>query len=554
MADLSKTSGWAALTAHGKSISTTSIRDLFTTAHDDRLSWGVVSAAGLTLDITRHQLTRETLALLNDLAMEQDVAGWCDRMAAGEAINITENRAALHMALRGGLPHAPTIDGTNIDNAVAETRARFLDFARDIHSGKQTSSTDKAFATIIHIGIGGSDFGPRLAVDALRPYASAGIDVRFVANIDAAELNRALEGAEAATTLFVVASKTFTTQETIENAKSAADWLSVNLPKGADVNAHFVGVTANTQVARDFGITEDRLFPMWDWVGGRFSVWSAVGLSVALAIGPESFEDFLAGAAAMDRHFLTAPFEANLPVLLALVGLWNRNVLGCASHAVLPYDHALSLLPGYLQQLEMESNGKSVTRDGTPVHLPSAPAVWGTAGTTGQHAFYQWLHQGTDRASADIILPLTSHQGPQRHHDILVAHAIAQAEALAFGRDEAATRAALAEEGLSAANQERLLPHRLFPGNRPVSVLIMDKLTPGSLGALLAAYEHKVFTQGILWNINPFDQWGVELGKTVAGRVLCALTGEGDLGGFDPATQHLIKAALAARSKTKSET
>jgi len=553
MADLSKTSAWAALTAHGKSLSDTSIRDLFAD-DDDRLSWGLVDAAGLTLDISRHQMTRDTLALLGALATEQDISGWRDRMVAGEAVNGTEHRAALHMALRGGLPKPPVLDGVNIAEVVEQTRTRFLDFAEAVRAGKQTSSTDKSFRTVIHIGIGGSDFGPRLAVDALRPYASASVDVRFVANIDAAELHRALEGADAETTLFIIASKTFTTQETVENAKSAADWLSANLPKGADVSAHFVGVTANTNAAQTFGITEERIFPMWDWVGGRFSVWSAVGLSLALAIGADNFKAFLAGAAEMDNHFLTAPLEANLPVLLGLVGVWNRNVLGCASHAVLPYDHALSLLPGYLQQLEMESNGKSVTREGTPVDGATAPAVWGAAGTTGQHAFYQWLHQGTDRASADIVLPLTSHQGPQRHHDILVAHAIAQAEALAFGRDEAATRAAMAKEGLSATNQDRLLPHRVFAGNRPVSLLTMDRLTPGTLGALLAAYEHKVFTQGILWDINPFDQWGVELGKTVAGRVLSALAGEGDLDGIDPATRHLIKAALAARSKTKSET
>ncbi len=507
MADLSKTSAWTALTAHGKSLSDTSIRDLFA-ADDDRLSWGLVDAAGLTLDISRHQMTGDTLALLGALARERDVSGCRDRMAAGEAVNETEHRAALHMALRGGLPKSPVLDGANIAEVVEQTRTRFLGFAEAVRAGRQTSSTGKCFRTVVHIGIGGSDFGPRLAVDALRPYTNAEIDVRFVANIDAAELHRALEGADAETTLFVVASKTFTTQETVENAKSAADWLSSNLPKGADVSAHFVGVTANTNAAQTFGITEDRIFPMWDWVGGRFSVWSAVGLSLAIAIGANNFKAFLAGAAEMDNHFLTAPLETNLPVLLGLVGVWNRNVLGCASHAVLPYDHTLSFLPGYLQQLEMESNGKSVTRNGTPVDGATAPAVWGAAGTTGQHAFYQWLHQGTDRASADIVLPLTSHQGPQRHHDILVAHAIAQAEALAFGRDEAATRAAMAKEGLSATNQDRLLPHRVFAGNRPVSVLTMDRLTPGTLGALLAAYEHKVFTQGILWNINPFDQWG----------------------------------------------
>jgi len=450
--------------------------------------------------------------------------------------------------LRGGLP------GTDAAKLAADSKARFLDFATKVQAGDIRSSTSKPFRTVVNIGIGGSDLGPRLAVDALHSFGQTGIAVRFVANVDGAELTRALKGVDAETTLFIVSSKTFTTQETIENAKSARAWLVANLPKGGDPSMHFVGVTANMPAANSFGISPDHIFPIWDWVGGRFSVWSAVGLSLALAIGTSGFEEFLAGAAEIDRHFMSAPFSQNVPVLLALVGLWNRDFLDLRSHAVLPYAHALSLLPGYLQQLEMESNGKRVQRGGHRTEVPTAPAVWGGAGTTGQHAFYQWLHQGTDCASADIILPLSANEGPQHHHDILVSHAIAQAEALALGRDEAATRAELTREGLSPSEVERLLPHRIFPGNRPVSVLTFDRLTPRRLGALLTIYEHKVFTQGILWNINSFDQWGVELGKTAAGRVLDALRDGGDLSGFDPATRKLIKAAQAARAKDKNET
>ncbi len=552
MADLTKTEAWAALTAHEKTLSRMHIRDLFA-ADPRRLDWSITEAAGLTLDISKNRITGETLKLLVDLANARDVAGWRGRMAAGESVNTSEGRAALHMALRGTCGRDADLGAGPVGPTVKEALKRFLDFARGVHDGSITGPSGKRFETVIHIGIGGSDLGPRLVADALRAHNKNGISVRFVANIDASELLHALEGTDPETTLFVVASKTFTTQETIENAKSARTWLEAVLPK-ADVPAHFAGVTANTDAARVFGIADAQIFPFWDWVGGRFSVWSSVGLSLALAIGADGFEDFLAGAAQMDEHFCTAPFEQNMPVLLALVGLWNRNFLECSAHAVLPYDHGLSLLPSYLQQLEMESNGKSVQRDGAPVDAPTSPAVWGVAGTTGQHAFYQWLHQGTDIASSDVILPLKPHHHLTGHHDILTAHAIAQAEALAFGRNAEETKVELAAEGLSGAQIQNLLRHRTFPGNRPVSVLTMERLTPKTLGALLALYEHKVFTQGILWNINSFDQWGVELGKTVAGRALEALVGEGRLEGFDASTRRLIEAARIARSSKPSGT
>jgi len=553
MADLSNTAAWTALTAHADELTSLTIKDLFD-VDPNRLKWGNVEAAGLTLDITKNLMTAETLQRFVTLAEERDLSGWRDRMTFGEAINTTEARAALHMALRGGLAQAPTVEGVDVSVQVAQAKMRFLGFTESVRRGDVTSSTGKTFRTVIHIGIGGSDLGPRLGAEALRPYGAKGLEAHFVANVDGAELALALEGADPETTLFVVASKTFTTQETIENAKTARAWLQDRLPTNSDTAAHFAGVTANTGAAEAFGIKPEQIFPTWEWVGGRFSVWSSVGLSLALVIGAERFEEFLSGAAEMDRHFCTAPLERNLPALMAFVGIWNQDHLGYTSQAILPYDQSLGLFPDYLQQLEMESNGKSVQKDGSPVAVPTAPVVWGGAGTTGQHAFYQWLHQGNGGAFCDIILPLSPHHDHAHHHDILVSHAIAQSEALAFGRDETATRNELTVEGLDEADVARLLPHRTFRGNRPVSILTMDRLTPKTLGALLALYEHKVFTQGILWNINSFDQWGVELGKRVAGKVLTALVGEGDLDGFDPSTQNLIEAARAARSAKTSET
>jgi len=553
MADLSNTAAWTALTAHADEINSLTVSDLFKT-DPNRIEWGTLEAAGLTLDVTKNLMTADTVQQFLALAKERDLSGWRDRMVSGDAINVTEDRAALHMALRDGLVQAPTVDGVDISAQVAEAKALFLGFADAIRCGKITSSTGKAFRSVIHIGIGGSDLGPRLGAEALRPYGAAGLKPHFVANVDGAELALALKDADPETTFVVVASKSFTTQETIENAKTARAWIQAGLPANSDVAAHFAGVTANAAAAEAFGIRPDQLFPTWDWVGGRFSVWSAVGLSLALVIGAARFEEFLSGAAEMDQHFCTAPFERNMPALMAFVGIWNRDHLGYSSQAILPYDHSLGLFPDYLQQLEMESNGKSVQRDGAPVKVPTAPVVWGAAGTTGQHAFYQWLHQGSGSAFSDIILPLSAHHDHAHHHDILVSHAIAQSEALAFGRNETATRSELAAEGLSKADVERLLPHRTFQGNNPVSILTMDRLTPKTLGALLALYEHKVFTQGILWNINSFDQWGVELGKTVAGKVFTALVGEGDLDGFDPSTRNLIETARAARSSKTSET
>jgi len=543
MADLSKTAEWAALIAHAQDISSLTIKDHFA-RESDRVDWGVIDAAGIRFDFTRQSLGRSTRDLLVDFAKAADVEGRRSQMLAGEALNSSENRPALHMALRAD---------KDASHEVKSSRKRLLAFVKDIHQGRVLSSAGKPFKTIVNIGIGGSDLGPRLAAAALHPYWHKGITPRFVANVDGTEITQVLSEVVPQETLFIVASKSFGTQETLHNARTAMKWLERELPEGADIGAHFVGVTANADAAEGFGISQDRIFPIWDWVGGRFSVWSSVGLSLALAIGADHFKEFLSGAAQMDHHFCTAPLEQNMPILLGLVGVWNRNFLGNSSHAILPYDQSLALLPSYLQQLEMESNGKSVKRDGAPVDCSTAPAIWGAAGTTGQHAFYQWLHQGTDQASCDILLPLRPHHALRDHHDILVSHAIAQADGLAFGRDEAATRAELASEGLSEGEIAAMAPHRTFPGNRPVSILTMERLTPATLGAMLALYEHKVFTQGVLWNINSFDQWGVELGKSLAGTVLDALLGDDMPEGVNPSTQKLIEAARAARSSGESE-
>jgi glucose-6-phosphate isomerase len=547
MADLFKMKSAAILANLARANGEQTLQQLFN-EDPDRMDWGVCEAAGLRLNITKQVIPHEAFDALIMLADECDVVGSRDRMAAGDNVNVTEGRAALHMALRNGLETPVNLDGEDILATVRDARTRLMTFADRVRSGTVTGATGKAFTRVIHIGIGGSDLGPRLVVDALSSLCTFAEPPRFVANADAAELTRALEGADPEATLILVASKTFTTEETMLNARSAIDWLQRGLPADADAFTHVVALTANEAEAKAFGVSPERIFPFWSWVGGRFSLWSSVGLSIAISLGAKGFNALLAGAAAMDRHFLTAPLAENLPVVLALVGVWNRSFNAIESQAVVPYAQGLEFLPAYLQQLEMESNGKAVSRDGDPVAGPTAPVVWGGAGTTGQHAFFQWLHQGTDRAACDIILPLNTLHGYPEHHDIVVAHAIAQAEALAFGRNEEATHKALADAGLSATEIDDLAPHRTFPGIRPVTVLTMEALTPATLGALLALYEHKVFVQAVLWDINPFDQWGVELGKQVAGRVQRALKGETDSGGFDPSTQALIDLAKKARA------
>jgi glucose-6-phosphate isomerase len=454
---------------------------------------------GLTLDLSHCHLTPETLALLLDLAKAAEVEAWRGRMVRGEKINTTEHRAVLHMALRGSLPDDAHVDDVAVTPAIQALQQQMAKFVADIREGRWLGATGKPIRHIVNLGIGGSDLGPRLVVKALKHYAS-GPKVHFVANADAADLLDVLELLDPAETLFVVVSKTFSTQETLLNARSARQWLVRALGEAA-VSRHFVAVSTNHAAMAEFGINPDNAFGLWDWVGGRFSLWSSVGLAIALAIGWDKFLQLLHGAAAMDRHFLTAPHNSNLPVLLAMIGIWYRNFWDSQAEAVLPYSERLRELPRYLQQLQMESNGKCVRRDGSPVDYPTMPAVFGECGTIGQHSFHQWLHQGTDLVLAEFIGVRQDGEGAPEHHQVLRANLQAQAEALALGSDHAD-------------------PHRCNPGNRPSLTLWLDRLDPYHLGLLLALYEHKVFVQGVVWDINSFDQFGVELGKRLAQQKL----------------------------------
>jgi glucose-6-phosphate isomerase len=505
-------------------------------AEPERMARLCVTAAGLELDLSKQPWSLDDLDAALALAKAADVEAARGRLFAGEPVNASEGRAALHMALRAPKGSDFRAQGEPVSAEVEATRARMADFAQKVRSGALTGATGKPFRAVLHIGIGGSDFGPRLVWEALRPVASA-IQVRFAANVDPAEMAFALAGLDPAETLVVVVSKTFTTQETMTNAQTARAWLRAALGPAGD--AHLVAVSTALDRVEAFGVPADQVFGFRDWVGGRYSVWSSVGLSCEIGLGPEVFERLLAGAAAMDDHFRAAPLATNAPVLLALAHVFNRNGLGRPVRAVVPYAQRLHLLPNFLQQLEMESNGKRVTAAGRPVAHATAAAVFGDAGTNVQHAFFQLMHQGADVIPIDILAVCEASEGDPAAQRILLANAVAQAEALMVGRPESEVRAELAARGLSAAEIDRLAPQRTFPGDRPSAFILLDRLTPERLGALLALYEHKTFVEGVLWEINSFDQWGVELGKTLASRVLSELEG-GPAGTHDPSTSRLI--------------
>ena len=522
MSQLTDSPAWKALAARRGEIAASRIADLF--ARDpQRTTRCSVEFGELFLDYSRHLVTPETLQRLIALAEQADVAGWTRRMFAGEPINHTENRPALHVALRSDRGNFP--ENADVMPQVRETLARMREVVGQARSGGLHGATGKPAQCVVNLGIGGSDLGPRMVCRALRAYEdersrSRGerrLDVRFVANVDPGDLDAALDGLDPQTTFFIVASKTFTTAETLENARRARSWLEAGLPAGAGAGSHFFAVTANTARAEQFGIARERIFPVWDWVGGRFSLWSAVGLPIALSIGMEGFDALLEGARDMDAHFHTAPLERNMPVVLALLSTWYVNFWAARTHAVIPYAEDLGDLPAYLQQLEMESNGKRVDRDGREVDYATAPVIWGASGTPSQHSFHQLLHQGTHLIPADFILVAG---GPGR--DMLAANAFAQAAALMRG----------------TASPDA---HRAVPGNRPCSMIILERLSPEALGQLLALYEHKVFVQGVIWNINSFDQWGVELGKTLARALLPPLQGEALPADVDPATRALVE-------------
>jgi glucose-6-phosphate isomerase len=526
MPSFPRSPAWQALADHHRSAGALHLRELLTDpARTDALTFEL---DGLVLDLSKNRVTGETLNLLCALAEEQGVEARRAAMVRGEIVNASEGRAALHMALRAGPEDGFSFSGKPVYPDVGAVLDHMAGFADAVRSGARTGATGQPLRDVVNIGIGGSDQGPRLVCRALAPHLSGGPNPHFVSNVDAADLMAVLAGCDPATTLFVVSSKTFTTQETMTNAHSARRWLTDALSPdvvGPDaVVAHFCAVTTNMSGARDFGIAEDSVFGFWDWVGGRFSVWSAIGLPIALAGGMGVFRDFLAGARAMDRHFLDAPLAENLPVLLALTGIWNRNFEGAGAHAVLPYTELLDILPPYLQQLEMESNGKSTDLDGAPVAGPTAPVIFGQAGTDGQHAFYQLLHQGTELVSSDFIAAVEDTAGQADHHDKLLANFLAQTAALALGRPDSPD----------------LPAHKAFPGNRPTTSILLDRLDAHRLGMLLALYEHKVFVQGAIWNVNSFDQFGVELGKELAAPLVGAVAGGDAPDGLDCSTRSLL--------------
>jgi glucose-6-phosphate isomerase len=529
------TDAWARFDAAAERAASARIADLFA-SEPDRLSRLTVKAAGLQLDLSKQAFTGEALDACLDLARAADVEGARARLFEGFAVNTSEHRAVLHPALRAPDGAAYLAVGEPVSAEVEAGRARMKALAEGIASGAVLGATGERFKTIVHIGIGGSDLGPRLVWEALRPLGGP-MELRFAANVDGQEIEAALHGLNPATTLVMVVSKTFTTLETLANAQAARAWLQASLgEEGA--KGHFAAVSAAPDKAVAFGMAPDKVFAFWDWVGGRFSIWSAVGLSCAIALGFDRFQGFLGGAAEMDAHFTSAPLESNAPVLMALAQIFNRNGLCRSIRAVVPYAQRLRLLPAFLQQLEMESNGKRVTREGALVRRATAPSVFGDAGTNGQHAFFQLLHQGTDIIPVDLVL-VEKGEGPAGMQAKLVANGIAQAEALMIGRAEAEVRAELAAKGVEAAEIDTLAPQRTFPGNRPTTTILASELTPQALGALIALYEHKTFVEGVIWGINSFDQWGVELGKTLAVRILGELDGGAPLP-HDPSTRALI--------------
>jgi glucose-6-phosphate isomerase len=529
MSMLTQSPAWQALARHRDALSATPIRSLFAAdpTRADRFS---LEAAGVFADFSKNLLTGETIALLTALAREAGVEARRDAMFKGERINTTEGRPVLHVALRAPADTSIFVDGEDVVphvHAVLASMRRVCDAVRD---GAWHGHTGRAITDIVNIGIGGSDLGPRMVCEALRPYGHERLRMHFVSNVDGADIDEVLRAVDPTTTLFIVASKTFTTRETLTNAHTARTWLLASGAPESAVARHFVAVSTNAEAVAAFGIDTDNMFAFWDWVGGRYSLWSAIGLPIALYIGADAFAALLAGAHAMDQHFATAPLERNLPALLALIGIWHTNFFGAASHLVAPYDRYLHRLPAYLQQLDMESNGKTVTLDGERVDHATGPVIWGEPGTNGQHAFFQLLHQGTALIPADFIACMRPHHALDSHHAILLANCFAQTEALMNGSPSPDA------------------PHRHFEGNRPTNTLCLDRLEPATLGALIALYEHKVFVQGAVWNINSFDQWGVELGKRLAVEIEREIAAPGTVVTHDSSTNNLINRFKARRA------
>jgi len=539
MSNPTQLTAWKDLEAHHKEIAPLQMRDLFR-QDSGRFEKFTLRFNDILLDYSKNRITDKTMSLLRELARKADLAGWTEKLFTGQKINTTEDRAVLHIALRNRSNRPIKVDGTDVMPEVNAVLAHMRTFTEAVRSGAWKGYTGKPITDVVNIGIGGSDLGPVMATEALKPFGKPGLHVHFVSNVDGTHIAEALKKCSPESTLFIVASKTFTTQETLTNAQTARDWFLKAAKEVRHVAKHFVALSTNETEVTKFGIDKANMFAFWDWVGGRYSLWSAIGLSIAVAIGMDNFEEMLAGGHAMDEHFRTTPLEKNLPATLGLLGVWYNNFFGAQTHAILPYDQYMHRFPAYFQQGDMESNGKSVTRDGQPCSWSTGPILWGEPGTNGQHAFYQLIHQGTKVIPCDFLAPMETHNPLGEHHAILLSNFFAQTEALMKGKTPEEVRAELKGSKLSPEALDKLVPQKVFAGNRPTNSILFKKLTPRTLGSLIALYEHKIFTQGVIWNINSFDQWGVELGKQLAKAILPELKSTGAVASHDASTNGLI--------------
>jgi glucose-6-phosphate isomerase len=546
MYELTSLPAWQKLKEHYTLIRGRQMRDLFA-ADPQRFERFSHSLNDILFDYSKHRIDATTIELLLKLADQCRLRDKIEDMFSGEKINVTEQRAALHTALRNRSNSPVYVDGEDVMPKINAVLDRMRDFSERVRDGRWRGASGKEICAIVNIGIGGSDLGPLMVCEALKPYSHERLRARFVSNVDGTHMAETLKGLDPETTLFLIASKTFTTQETMANAHSARAWLLDALGDEKAIAKHFVAISTNREQVIKFGIDPANMFEFWDWVGGRYSLWSAIGLSIALAIGMDRFEELLTGAHQVDRHFRETPFAQNIPVIMGLLGIWYNNFFGAQTHAILPYDQSLHRFPAYLQQGDMESNGKGVTSSGEPVNYATGPIIWGEPGTNGQHAFYQLIHQGDKLIPCDFLAPVHSHNPLGEHHSLLLSNFFAQPEALMKGKTAQEAETEINAEGHEPERVAQLLPHKIFPGNRPSSSMLFDRLTPKTLGSLIALYEHKIFTQGAIWGVNSFDQWGVELGKQLAQRILPELKGDAEVSSHDSSTNGLINHYLSKK-------
>lgn len=539
MKDLIESPAWLALQEHFEEIKDVHMRDMF--AEDpQRFDNFSINFNDILLDYSKNRINAASMSLLFDLARQAGIEQWRDKMISGSAINTTEDRSVLHTALRNRSNQAVNVDAQDVMPKVKAVLKQMRTFSDMVRSGKWRGYDGHRIKSIVNIGIGGSDLGPHVVCDALKSYAQHDLNAYFVSNVDASHLLETLKKVDPETTLFIIASKTFTTQETMLNAFSARKWFLDQVGDEKAIEKHFVAVTTNIELATEFGINKANTFAFWDWVGGRYSLWSAIGLTIAVYLGMDHFEELLEGGYEMDQHFIQTPLEKNIPVIMALLGIWYNNFFQARSYAVIPYSQYLQRLPAFLQQLDMESNGKTVDRNGQRVNYETGPVIWGQAGTNGQHAFFQLIHQGSQLIPTDFLIPALSHQALSTHHRVLFSNCLAQTKALMLGKNHEEVLQEMKQQGADEKTIANISPHKVFEGNKPTNTIVFERLTPKSLGSILALYEHKVFVQGIIWNINSFDQWGVEYGKVLAGQIQQDLSEPGDIEGHDSSTNGLI--------------